>query len=1149
MAEMQSLVSTSEAYHAVFIDTSLDTHLAIIVSDLDTVSDLKRKIEKEYPLCFPNNGKIKVHAIKVKRRGHLYHLSDSMLVKSAFVGMINQSWFLRVDLSSFEEHDENQHLHNPDSNNLLTCFGITNNTSFAGVDVSLDDYPKEGTSNQNKEIDIPQNHVDLKDNKSKQADSQKPKNEHGLWDESLLKENIGSDKEQTGGNEEKSDNAALDSLTVNTMDNDYILENNSSSKKRKKKKRNESSNKLEQAVNIVPYSGKVLLEEDSMVTKSINHKDSGEPHIVSVLEQGVTPSQFSGILLKEKHVDLENTSKQADNRKRKNEHGLGDESLLKENIGSDTEAFSPEVTSQHTVGNKEKSENAAFDSLTVNTEDDDHILENSSSSKKRKKKKRKKSSNKLEEAVTTVPSSEKDLGEEDSRVPKSINHKASGKPNVESVPEQVEEGITPFQFSGICSKEKHCDSIQAEKNDTRPSAIDVDITKTNADNVLSKGEAIKELEISEVKKRRSSKDQSTVNVEGHLPCVFKDPNNLQMDVWLSRNENIGTDRSERVEEETALPQKNDYKGQRLEKCKSLWKDKPELNIQNLKVTSESSKENTPGKSGKRRKNTKTRGSVGEIVGGSCGDNVKDSKPGISSELAERHEAIHGEHPGNESKKEESNFSQTNDEEVLKMNAESTSLAMKNNDYIHNELQQTSATQGNAENKEEQVRKKSNKKLKSKAKNPSNLIAEVPNVSHQHSTTSTDNPKEVLASSNRTNRTKSEETAFKSNSNGTKLGLEKFEVETDPVSGRSKSESAKSTNVQSDTLDQTYQGSPDEVNVTGNPSNRSCADEVNNMKISSKDDKINIENHSPSQHQREVVDSGVVIIEKETKGTNGNEPKSKKRHRKTDVHSAGTSPDLQSSSKTNDKQGIGESLSVDKSDESILHSEKKLPKASKDGAKAPALKVSDKLNSVSEEARKQSVANVSKTHNDSDKQNSEAVAVANSVPVRSKKTVRQNRTVNKSQLGVDHSYMADGKVLGKDSGEVVNSSEQKKRLLGKSGSIFKDDSSGSSEEENGDDRSDTSTRTPSDYSLSSDYSDGESNANMNSPPNGSHFSDRKRDGRRNITKSVSSNLKDMGFDKILRSSSRYKKAKVTASQLHLENDTEDFEVVPDSQANL
>lgn len=658
------------------------------------------------------------------------------------------------------------------------------------------------------------------------------------------------------------------------------------------------------------------------------------------------------------------------------------------------------------------------------------------------------------------------------------------------------------------------------------SFIDVDITKTNADNVPSKGEATKELETSEVKKMISSKDQSAVNVEGHLPCVFKDPNNLQMNAELSRYENVGTDRSERLEEETTSPQINDYERQQLENCKSLCKDQPEPNIQNVKITSESSKGNSPRKSSKRKRRTKTRDLVGEIIGGSGRDNVKDSKPDISSESAKRHEAIHGEHPSNKSKKEESNFSQTNDEEVLKMNEDSTSLARKTDDYIHNELgsiKQTSTTQGNAESKEEQVRKKSKKKHSSKAKNPSDLIAEVQNVSHQHSTTSTDSQK-VVISSDKTKETKSGEAAFKSNSDGTKLGFEKFEVETNPVPGQLNSESTKYNNVRSDTLDETYQGRPDEVNVAGNPPNRSCADELNNMEISSKDDKINIENHSPSQNQLGVVDSGVVIAEKESRETKGDKPKSKKRHKKADVHSTGTSPDLQSSLNTNDKQGIGESPSVDQFDKSVLHFEKKLPKASKDGAKPPALNVSDKLNSESpsvdkfdefvlhsekklpkastdgakppaldvseklksgsEEARRQSVANVSKTNNH--KQNSEAVAVANSVPERSKNTVPQNRTVNKSLLGVDHSHMEDGKALGKYSGEVVNSSEQKKRLLGKSGSIFKDDSSGSSEDDNGDDRSDTSTRTPSDYSLSSDYSDGESNANMNHSPRNGKF---------------------------------------------------------------
>ncbi|KAJ6721969.1 hypothetical protein OIU85_025003 [Salix viminalis] len=53
--------------NTVFIDTTLDTHLALIVSASDTVSDLKKKILHEHKLCFPTNGDIKIHALKVKQ--------------------------------------------------------------------------------------------------------------------------------------------------------------------------------------------------------------------------------------------------------------------------------------------------------------------------------------------------------------------------------------------------------------------------------------------------------------------------------------------------------------------------------------------------------------------------------------------------------------------------------------------------------------------------------------------------------------------------------------------------------------------------------------------------------------------------------------------------------------------------------------------------------------------------------------------------------------------------------------------------------------------------------------------------------------------------------------------------------------------------
>ncbi|XP_017620600.1 uncharacterized protein LOC108464837 isoform X1 [Gossypium arboreum] len=125
----------SDVYHSIFIDSNLDTHLAMIVSDSETVSDLKKKILYEHPLCFPNIGEIKINALKVKRKGFLYHLSDSMFVKSAFGG-VSRSWFLSVDASSAKEHRENHNSIEPDAGNIVACFGTgINNYSVDVVDL------------------------------------------------------------------------------------------------------------------------------------------------------------------------------------------------------------------------------------------------------------------------------------------------------------------------------------------------------------------------------------------------------------------------------------------------------------------------------------------------------------------------------------------------------------------------------------------------------------------------------------------------------------------------------------------------------------------------------------------------------------------------------------------------------------------------------------------------------------------------------------------------------------------------------------------------------------------------------------------------------------------------------------------------------
>ncbi|XP_057776845.1 uncharacterized protein LOC130995540 isoform X2 [Salvia miltiorrhiza] len=85
--------------NTVFVDTSLGTHLAILVCSSDTASDLKKKVAVEHKQCFPEIGEIQIHSVKVKRRSSYYHLPDSMLVWSAFHG-IKRNWFLAIDASN-----------------------------------------------------------------------------------------------------------------------------------------------------------------------------------------------------------------------------------------------------------------------------------------------------------------------------------------------------------------------------------------------------------------------------------------------------------------------------------------------------------------------------------------------------------------------------------------------------------------------------------------------------------------------------------------------------------------------------------------------------------------------------------------------------------------------------------------------------------------------------------------------------------------------------------------------------------------------------------------------------------------------------------------------------------------------------------------
>ncbi|KAD5802280.1 hypothetical protein E3N88_13640 [Mikania micrantha] len=95
-------------HNVVFIDTSLETRLAMNVSESDTVSEFKQKIVLEHRLLFPAMGDVKIECLKVKQKGNFYHLADSMLVKSAFDAS-KRNWFVSADASCLEQNDGIQH--------------------------------------------------------------------------------------------------------------------------------------------------------------------------------------------------------------------------------------------------------------------------------------------------------------------------------------------------------------------------------------------------------------------------------------------------------------------------------------------------------------------------------------------------------------------------------------------------------------------------------------------------------------------------------------------------------------------------------------------------------------------------------------------------------------------------------------------------------------------------------------------------------------------------------------------------------------------------------------------------------------------------------------------------------------------------------
>lgn len=711
---------------------------------------------------------------------------------------------------------------------------------------------------------------------------------------------------------------------------------------------------------------------------------------------------------------------------------------------------------------------------------------------------------------------------------------------------------------------------------------------TDAGNVKSKSDASEGA--AAVGVGRNVKDSCVVDFEGH-PSVIKELNNLPIlsrpeNSILNDNANCETNQTDRVEEKRESSHDRDPKGMLSEKDKPASRGETDMNAKEVIVTSKLSDGTgivEHSKSGKKkRKKRKGEDSVGGTPIKLGTELVKGSEHEISS--AEPDKAVNGDNSTNNTKKEERNFSQSQEKEVSKIKTLSTSLLAsggKTGDVNGDDVEsskQISNTQADAE-KDEKLSKKSKRKQNATAKNLLDLQTKDQDVVHKDPKPSVDDQMELQASGGETGDANGDEVEHLKKIIKTQANAENVDEKMSKKSKKKKKATSKilldlktkdqdagdkdptpsadnqmevqasggeTGDVNGDDMDSSKQISKTQANAenmakkmskkskkkqsataenlldlqttdqdVGHKDLTHSADNQREVQASSKSTKKtkstkkSTKNKSNESNLKLEKDSGVEIDPLHAQTNCVTDKSSQVPLHTTEGNSKGRpvedehseqilSPEEKVPKASRSDSGTGKSSQVplhttesnykerpveDKGAEHMLHPEKKLPKASRSGKTAPQSSMSDTFTSIPKEVTRPGTLNASETRINSERK-SEALAVLKSNLGNSKNLVHQNKLFNENKSGAGQGVR---KASVNDTGEVLNSSQHDKSLLTKLGAIFKDDSSGSSEDEDGVDNSDASTRTPSDNSFSSDFSDGESNAKLNSPRNGNSIS--------------------------------------------------------------
>ncbi|XVE85217.1 hypothetical protein DITRI_Ditri17bG0073900 [Diplodiscus trichospermus] len=585
----------SSVLNTVFIDTSLDTHLAMIVSDSDTVSDLKKKILYEHPLCFPNMGEIKINALKVKRKGYNYHLSDSMFVKSAFEG-IRKSWFLSADASSAEDR-ENHNSHKPDAGNVAACFGIrTNNSSAVVVDLLPGDTCKRLSDTNGASLPEDGNNCHAKQNSASQ--------QFGFSHSKENSEDLLVEVEHTADSNSKvlfpsNNRESMPKIQEKAVADNQVREDLSASlgasvlkDKRKIRKRNKDAihdHDVKENDALVVESGKDGLDSDNVLQENlfqngrsavcnnmnlvgktsrslssdINKRSASRKRMADEVTKvsgecsECETDKYKDVSVGEQEYKLtENSSRSgpASKKKHKAEKKDGNENSLMESgdLISDSvkQGTGPDATTSD-LGQKLESTSTIFDHLNAEPVKENRLLAGIASGGRKKRKKQKSNPSQVGSEISTVEG----VNVNNFQAVEAINHKDLGS--------EADKGVVLGKiYVGEATSEPCLISSMEMQEGSKTSRVAY--SGVGDDDMADTNEA-HEPDVASVIKTRDSIDQNANRVEGNPTLVAQEAIGLQNDIEVSGHEN----QSGTLEDKIVKPKKSAKKIKKTKKKKDL----------------------------------------------------------------------------------------------------------------------------------------------------------------------------------------------------------------------------------------------------------------------------------------------------------------------------------------------------------------------------------------------------------------------------------------------------------------------------------------------------------------------------------------------------------------------------------------------------